>query len=360
MLWKKETMTLRILLSRLKNEALLLRIRMKSALIHACLRPRRCIYFISTPTHGNLGDQAIVLAQYRLMEKLGVGKNVIEITRRQYERNRERLRSIIRPQDLIIVDGGGSMGTLWPEEEHKMRDIVRRFPDNPLFIFPQTAYYSPDEAGEKELEQAVQVYASHPKLTVFCRDRETLRLFRTRFSKLRFYYTPDMVPYLCPKLPDNPRSGILFCLRSDLERVADASRLQALQASLREQGFAVLDASTTVPGRILRRDRQAALMRKWTEFAKARLVITDRLHGMIFCAITGTPCIALDNVSRKVRGGYEWLRPLPYIAFCESLGELEGLVAAALKQSASYHYDNSFLLKQYQIIEDAVAAALQL
>ena len=48
----------------------------------------------------------------------------------------------------------------------------------------------------------------------------------------------------------------------------------------------------------------------------ARFVVTDRLHGMLFCAVTGPPCIALDNVSRKVSGGYAWLSHLPYIRLC--------------------------------------------
>ena len=31
------------------------------------------------------------------------------------------------------------------------------------------------------------------------------------------------------------------------------------------------------------------------KYRKCQLVITDRLHGMIFAAITSTPCIALGN-----------------------------------------------------------------
>ncbi len=44
-------------------------------------------------------------------------------------------------------------------------------------------------------------------------------------------------------------------------------------------------------------DRMEELNSKFAEFLSSGLVITDRLHGMIFAAITGTPCIALDNKS---------------------------------------------------------------
>ena len=46
-----------------------------------------------------------------------------------------------------------------------------------------------------------------------------------------------------------------------------------------------------------------------------RSLITDRIHGMLFAAVTGTPCIALDNVSKKVSGAYEWIQYLDYIQF---------------------------------------------
>lgn len=41
---------------------------------------------------------------------------------------------------------------------------------------------------------------------------------------------------------------------------------------------------------------------KYIKFRECELVITDRIHGMIFAAITGTPCIALSNY--KIKGTY--------------------------------------------------------
>ena len=49
--------------------------------------------------------------------------------------------------------------------------------------------------------------------------------------------------------------------------------------------------------------------------------VTDRLHGMIFSVVTGTPCIALDNVSGKVRGVHAWIEDLPTLRFAHDLGE---------------------------------------
>ena len=61
------------------------------------------------------------------------------------------------------------------------------------------------------------------------------------------------------------------------------------------------------------RRREFFLNKKLDEFAKAEIVITDRLHGMIFATITGTPCIAFDNLSNKVSGVYEWIMDQSYV-----------------------------------------------
>ena len=58
-------------------------------------------------------------------------------------------------------------------------------------------------------------------------------------------------------------------------------------------------------------------MKKLDEFRKSKLVVTDRLHGMLFAAITGTPCIALGNSSGKVKGVYDWLTHLDYIQYVD-------------------------------------------
>ena len=57
------------------------------------------------------------------------------------------------------------------------------------------------------------------------------------------------------------------------------------------------------------------------EFCDAKLVITDRLHGMIFAAISETPCIVFSNYNHKVGGTYEWIKQLPYIRYVENMGE---------------------------------------
>lgn len=49
----------------------------------------------------------------------------------------------------------------------------------------------------------------------------------------------------------------------------------------------------------------------------AWLVITNRLHGIIFSAITETSCIVVNSLSHKIAGCYEWLQGCSYIRFAD-------------------------------------------
>jgi pyruvyl transferase EpsI len=64
-------------------------------------------------------------------------------------------------------------------------------------------------------------------------------------------------------------------------------------------------------------DRALELKRMIDIIRNSELVITDRLHGMIFCAITSTPCIVMSNYNYKVSGVYEWIKDLKYVSFLE-------------------------------------------
>jgi pyruvyl transferase EpsI len=58
----------------------------------------------------------------------------------------------------------------------------------------------------------------------------------------------------------------------------------------------------------------------WDLLRTRKVVVTDRLHCMIFCAITQTPCVVLPNSNHKIKGTYEtWLSHLPHIAYMDEL-----------------------------------------
>lgn len=64
---------------------------------------------------------------------------------------------------------------------------------------------------------------------------------------------------------------------------------------------------------------------------------------MLFSAVTGTPCLALDNVSHKVRDGYAWIQDLPYILYSDG-SDLPGDICRLSEIAGkTWAYDRIFL-----------------
>lgn len=323
-------------------------------------RSSKTIILPATPIHGNLGDQAIVLAQTHFLMDAGL-HGLFECNRWQYERGKNAIGHLVRPGDLVIIDGGGNIGSLWPAESDKMNDIVVRFQENPVVVFPQTAYFEDTVAGEDCRRRVSEAYAKNPNLLFFSRDRATYDAIREIAPTTRNLYVPDIVLYLDESHRDYLRSGALLCLRSDKERVTGDGAALALRSALKARGLAAHETDTVVDlgtfGRITTRNREAVLDAKWDEFASAEVVVTDRLHGMLFSAITGTPCVALDNVSHKVSQGYEWIRHLPYVRVASCIEEVPQLLDEVL-DAGPQAYDRSPLEPEFMTMRREILALI--
>ena len=319
----------------------------------------RTAILISTPSHGNLGDQAIVYAQRRFLHDAIPDFKLFEIQRYQYERAKRKIERAVRPADVVIIDGGGNVGTLWPEENDKINDIISRFKNNRVFVFPQTAFFEEGEAGNACARETAAAYDSNAGLVFFSRDRKTFNKISELSPGTPNYYVPDIVLYINDALVASDRAGVLLCMRDDKEKTVDSGLGGFIEAALRDMGLEVRSTSTVVaePTRIFQGNRDAVLRAKWGEFASSELVVTDRLHGMFFSAITGTPCVALDNVSSKVSQGYDWVRSIPNIKFAASTQDIPGLAREVMGVGPVY-YDHAFLESQFEQMRTVVRSAL--
>ncbi len=320
----------------------------------------RTAIMISTPSHGNLGDQAIVYAQKRFLADTLPGFSVFEIQRYQYELARERIQGMVRPSDIVVVDGGGNVGTLWPEENDKINDIVSRFVDCSVLVFPQTAYFEDSELGRECERETAAAYRSNPNLVFFSRDQGTFETVSRLSSKTPNYYVPDIVPYIDDAPFGTDRCGVLLCLRDDKERALDEEAAKAIDFVLGDLGLTARRTSTVVaePTRIHERNRDAVLGVKWAEFSSSELVITDRLHGMFFSAITGTPCVALDNLSHKVSQGFEWIEGIPNVRLARTPDEIPVLARETLAAGPS-RYSRAPLDSVYGQMREVIRRAVE-
>lgn len=283
------------------------------------------IYFIGTPEYTNLGDSAIAIAQMLFLEKCGYPKkNIKEFTQSDYIQNSVIINKYINKHYLICGIGGGNLGNLWYNEELFRYRFIDAFPNNPIVIFPQTVYFTEDEEGKKAIEVSKQHYEKHRKLTVVAREKKSYDQLNSLYHNPTKLLTPDIV--LSTTMDDygvavTKRSGGLLVFRNDTEKaMADEDR-QAIVDYLNENSivFRTTDMYSDEP--VTKANRLELVRKKMQEFADAEFVITDRLHGMVFAAITGTPCIALSNNHHKVSGTYNWISYLPYIKYVSNAEE---------------------------------------
>ena len=307
---------------------------------------RDSLLLLDTPEHENLGDHAIVLAQLQLFHKVCPDTPVWEVTAQQLEGHEADFARLTPPGRTVFIPGGGFMGCLWPEEELRLRRLLQAFHRQRVVIFPQTVTFDmTTPAGRAFMRRSREIYGGHPDLTVFLRETQSLAFMQAHFPEVKVCLAPDTVLGLELPIPRRERSGVLLCLRRDPERKLTEAQHRAILEAVEQAAFT--DTVEALP--IAPKHRQRAVQRKLEEFAGARLVITDRLHGMIFAALAGTPCIAFGNSNGKVGGVARWLGSA--VQYLEDTADLP----AALERAEMGRFDPNTLEEAFDTLKKTVA-----
>ena len=312
-----------------------------------------------TPLHGNIGDQAITLGELEYFNNNFKNLKLIEIPSgfvlsRFW--NKTVLKAVIRKNDLVLIHGGGFLGTLWIEEEKKLRKVLSALSKRNIVIMPQTVFYDDNENGRNELKTSQEIYSKCRNLSVFLREKYSYEFFRKNFPKVDSYLVPDMVLQLDKyEGKVKKRKGILLCLRNDIEKTQDVN--DEVRKSLEYLHEEFIPTDTVVDRRINKKNRKSEVNRKLKEFASAKLIVTDRLHGMVLSAIAQTPCIVVLSKSHKVKGVYEWIKNLDYIELVEDVSKIQESAQKVLSVENPC-YDNSKIKKYFVPLTDKIKELL--
>ena len=315
---------------------------------------------VGTPIYGNYGDSAISLAQMDfLRETLPPEYRVAEITYSDYYRYRRELHSAVRQSTVLFCMGGGNMGNQWIREEQLRYDVLSDYPKNRVIVFPQTVFFS--ESGDPNYTQARSqvVYNGRQGLTLVAREPHSFDTMRELYADTEVLMVPDIVLYATMErfgAAEQSRSGVLFCSRSDVEKTVSDGTWENLAKKITSMGKQVYRTEMDVDGAITKENRRERVREKMQEFCGAELVITDRLHGMVFAALTGTPCIVFSNYNHKVKGTYDWISYLPYIKYADTADQAEGYIPELLKME-NCKYDNTLLRPYFDKLKEVVIEA---
>ncbi len=311
--------------------------------------PSDTILFVLTPTHGNLGDHAIAEATIALLQSKNLSFFEITTTELHLLSRYHRMRTM--NGHPILVNGGGNLGTLWPNVEALFRKLIQSVPSSSIICLPNTIYYGSSSNEQKELARSRSIYNHHNNLLLCARERISYDCMRKNYNNV--ILVPDMALSLDKCNGTTCRHGCVLCLRSDIEK----TRTEAETASIWAQAHTLFGSSVSESDMNIRRsvpvsERKRVLEEKYAEFRAAALVITDRLHGMIFAAITGTPCVVINSRSPKVIGCYEWLKDLEYIRFADDVAQITALYRS-IPQKA-HVYSSQDLLPFYQTLQEKI------
>lgn len=304
---------------------------------------RKTVFLLMTPEHENLGDHAIALAETQLLRSCGI--DYVEITSNALDEMQQYGVLSIMNGCPILMQGGGYLGTLWYHSEEVLREIIEKNPKSSILLLPNTIFYEDTPWGRQAFEESREIYNRHQNLYLYARERTSYEIMRKAYPHVKLM--PDMVFSMNQCGKPLPRRGCLLSLRHDQERTRTEEQENRILHQVRELfGDAVRQSDMVKAEWIPVSQRERELEEKFREFAAAKLVVTDRLHGMIFCAITGTPCIVLDSKSPKVRGCYEWIRDLSYIRFVDDVSKITEEYRKIPEET--FVYDNSHLNHYYQ------------
>lgn len=293
------------------------------------------------PDYGNIGDLAIGYAQERFVKRLSPTHAVQSVRISDTYKVLRALRRDLRPTDVVLLVGGGSMGDLYPRAQLGREFVARYLRPHRIVSFPQSIIYmNRPERAESERREARALSRSAEHLVLFARERQSLEVMK-RFYPGRVEFAPDVVLSLTPDYqarPDLPRDSVLLALRRDVER------------ALTDDDHAVIRNAVAPFGEIIDRDHgipdsevdsssfESLPLETLDMYRRASIVVTDRLHGMIFATITGTPCIVLPNTNHKITGTYhDWIEGhCPYVRLIPIVerNALEEAIAAVTSEAA--------------------------
>ncbi|MED4224251.1 polysaccharide pyruvyl transferase family protein [Neobacillus cucumis] len=335
----------------------------KSTKNYGKYKGKRKFFVMQTPTHGNLGDQAIAFAQQKFIEDNFPNYEYIEVPFEDVINDTNEIKKALESNDIIGIHGGGNMGDLYLGEEYLRRYIIKTFKDTKIISFPQTFSFSNSSIGLRELKKSIDVYKQHPNLLIVARETQSYEAMKRYFGEDKVILTPDIVLSIDESL-DLKREGILTCFRNDKEKVINHSHRENLLEALKKKFGKLTVSDTFVQRKIYPDQRNKELKEIWDRFRSSELVITDRLHGMIFAVITNTPCIVFKNSNHKIECTYfDWLKSDEKIQFL-NLNEIENVNAFIKKaellisKNSNQKTKETTLEERYKLINNFIQGKL--
>lgn len=313
---------------------------------------RLCV-LVGMANYGNIGDLAISEAQLQFMRRNFDGA-VLEIPTMHFWEYEKLLKEYLKPHDVLCLQGGGNMSDLYYWFEYERCSVMEVFPKVRTLVLPQTLAYTSQDSSLLRYSQ--RAYARCSDLHLFAREHVSEELMKKTYPHTDVRLVPDIVLSLdAADYADFtlPRRTLTTMLRKDEERKLTDADWSVIHEAASAMSLPLKETDTIIETMdITPQQRKVILRDMLNTFASSRVVITDRLHGMIFAAITGTPCVVLSNSNHKIQGVYEWIKDLPYIEFISDVHETQGALNRVISADTTYPLER--IRKEFAPLKDCL------
>lgn len=276
---------------------------------------KKKVFLFSIPTHPNLGDQAQLMCtekwihdnfkEYKLIEMEHLclpfdnSLKVILLNTRLFQYL--VLKLIIRKEDLFI----GHSGYFFVDHHGGWfsYDFLLQHWNNKFVILPQTVnFYTP-----VVIQRASKRFGNKKNLTLLCRDEVSYGKAKEMFGTTKLLLYPDIVTSLIgTRQYNNSRSGVLFCMRDDIEAFYSPNDIAKLMKRFGDIRMEKIDTTLKIPSREMKSHRDKLINQMIEKISTFKVVITDRYHGTIFSAIANTPVVVINSADHKLSSGVNW------------------------------------------------------
>jgi pyruvyl transferase EpsO len=286
-------------------------------LILNVIPPGSSVYYIDYPVYNNGGDLLIMKGAEAFFKD-----NDIHVKARYSVLDFPD--TLMIPTDQIIVlQGGGNFGDLYPVHQKLREKVVTSYPHHRIVILPQTIFYK----KESEFDWTAHIFNKHNDVHLYVRDPLSYEMAAMKFHQCSVYLSPDMAHQLWPILPkSSPGKELLCFFRTDIEKTGEQEQLEStgrgdyldwgsLYNKVEKKliimiGKMMMRGSGTLPMQAIWGKYSDYLVNKAIKrFSRYRNVQTSRLHGHILSCLMDKPNLLLDNSYGKNSNYYNtWTR----------------------------------------------------
>lgn len=283
------------------------------------------VALLDFPNHNNVGDNAIWLGEKAALKKIGVD---IKYQCDLYSYSEKTLRKRLGDDGIVLLHGGGNLGSVWPEHQMFRERIIQSLSDRQIIQLPQSVHFD-DNAHKMRFKEIAK---AHKSLLILVRDHESLEILRD--PGLNVELCPDMALALGPvNRSIVPVVDVVWLARTDHESAGHSD--EKIAASMEKVDWlygepgkfyskSVMRVTVRIRRLVQKSFQKSGFLRDhvgginsaffdalaWSRFnrgirilSRGKVVITDRLHGHILSTLLGKPQILLDNHYRKI-GNY--------------------------------------------------------